>query len=102
MTRVLYLGSEETPAWAGRARTIDWGDPVRGRGRWATIDPAGPDGQQQVIVAPRYAGDALDPPSEIPLTVDLWMTDDADQLVRVGIGELYDDADAAAATRGGR
>ncbi|MDP8942716.1 MAG: hypothetical protein M3N16_01125 [Actinomycetota bacterium] len=80
------------------------------RAYWAALDPPGPHGEETIILAPRYDGDSIAPPSELPLTVDIWLPGrgespgqpvDLDAVERDGIGELYSSPEAAAPTTGG-
>lgn len=74
------------------------------RGYWAELDSPGPQGESHVILAPRYANDAIDPLSPIPLIVDIWVSDRLpsspvrpDDVSRAAIGEVYDSLEAAEA-----
>ena len=97
----LFLGSSEVPAWAGarEVRLLGSAGERDGRaGHWAALGPPGPSGLAEVILAARHAGQRLDPPSELPMSVDLWVPGageqpgdpvDLDRIDRVGVGELY-------------
>ena len=80
------------------------------RAYWAALQPPGPEGEEFVILAPRYVGETVVPPSELPLTVDIWRPGrgeapgqavDLEAMERDGVGELYSSPEAAAATKGG-
>lgn len=91
-----YLGSEELTAWSVPRAVHLLAPADRGAYR-VRLEPPAPDGAAELVLRPRYADGSLDPPSELPLQVNV--LDDAGTLVAVG--ELYDSEAGAAATKGG-
>jgi hypothetical protein len=91
-----YLGSEELTAWSVPRAVYLLASGERGAYR-VRLDPAAPDGTAEVVVRPRYEGDALEPSGELPLHVTVF--DDRGALV--ARGELYATQAEAAATTGG-
>lgn len=109
----IWLGSQEVSGWSG-ARAVRMlgvaGERNEHRAYWAAVDPPGPHGEVSVVLAPRHVGDSIDPPSELPLKVDIWLPGegespgeavDLDAMERDGIGELYSSREQAAVTTGG-
>ena len=109
----MWLGSQEVTGWSGAraVRLIGIAGERNGHGAyWAAIEPPGPHGEASIVLAPRYVGDSISPPSELPLKVDIRLPArgeapgdpvDLDAMTRDGIGELYPAHEAAAATTGG-
>ena len=91
-----YLGSEELTAWSV-PRAVHLLSPAERGAYRVRLDPPAPDGAAELVLRPRYEGDSLKPPTELPLHVNV--LDGAGGLVAVG--ELYATEAEAAATAGG-
>ena len=108
-----WLGSQEFTAWSEpRAVALTEVALARNdhRAYWADLDPPSPGGRRRVVIAARHPGKDIDPPSRLPVVVDLWFPRDdskhdgpveLDELELAGVGELYASRDEAGATTGG-
>ena len=111
--RRYWLGSQEITAWS-RPRAVEVAEVALTRdghrAYWAELDPPSPGGRRRVVIAARYPGKKIDPPTKLPVVVDLWVPRDGEtdggpveleELELAGIGELYRSREEADATTGG-